>query len=181
MSSAHNDKLERDSWPHPPCLTLATSRAGTGPQELGRGVAVLTVVDRLGALRGVITGRRGGALEVVAVAELTVSREPTKDAARVTVTAGDEAVRARQPKARLVMEEGAREEGVLIVAVLTEGPKAPKVWIPVAARTLWPRPGEGLTSIRAMAALTGEQVMSAADLKGAKVVVDLLVQLPASQ
>lgn len=79
----------------------------------------MTVVDRLGALRRVITARRRRTLEVVAVTELTVSWEPAEDSTRVTVTAGDEAVGTRKSKACLIMEEGARQEGVLVVTVLT--------------------------------------------------------------
>jgi len=70
-------------------------------------VAVLAVVDRVWAERGVITGGRACLLEVIHVTELTVSGCATKDTTGVAGATGDEAVRARQPEACLVVKEGA--------------------------------------------------------------------------
>ena len=77
------------------------------------------------------------------------------------------------------MEEGAREEGLLVVAVTAVRTEAPEVWVSMTAATLWTSPREGSLSVCTVAALAGEEVMCAAKTDRPKIVVDLLVPFPA--
>lgn len=65
------------------------------------------------------------------------------------------------------------------MAVLAQGSKAPKVRVAVAVDALWACACEGLGAVRPMAALTRQEIMRAPNLEGTKIVVNLLVQLPA--
>ena len=87
-------------------------------------------------------------------------------------------MRAREPKACVVVQEGARQERVLGVTVLAERPEAPKVGVAVAVDALRACAAEGRGAVGAMAALTRQEVMGAPDLEGAKIMVDRLIELP---
>ena len=86
---------------------------------------------------------------------------------------------AGEPEAGPRVEEGAREEGLLVVTVAAEGSEAPEVWVTVTADTLGARPCELSAPVSPVAALTGEQVMRSTDADRSKVMVDRLVRLPA--
>ena len=66
----------------------------------------------------------------------------------------------------------------MAVAVLTERAKTPKVRVAVTGDTFRPCTREHLTTIRAMTALTRQEVMCAAERKRTKVMINSLVTLP---
>ena len=101
----------------------------------------------------------GGVIKVLGMAEKTVIGQTAKDTAWMTITAVDESVRARQPKTRLIMEKGARQEGLLVVAFKTLWTKAAKVGVSMTIYTFGSAAGLTLLPLRSMALLAGQQIV----------------------
>ena len=66
----------------------------------------------------------------------------------------------------------------MAVTVLTERAEAPEVRVAVTGYTLRPCTREHLTTIRAVTALTRQEIMRATERKRTKVMIDSLVALP---
>jgi len=109
--------------------------------------------------------------ERVAVAEVTIIGEPAEEPPGVTIAALYESMSPGQPKARLIVQEGARQEGLLGVAVRTQGPEIAEVRVSVTVDALGSRPRQDLLALVTMADFTGQLVVYPLDAKGPEVVV----------
>ena len=67
---------------------------------------------------------------------------------------------------------------MLVVAIATEWPEAPEMWITVTADTLWPRSCEFSSPIGSMASLAREQIMRSTDANRSEVMVNRLIRFP---